>query len=552
MHSPYLFDQFFSVQSLVKPPAYWQEMQAKTWAPYYPTIAELLSDTRGSLYLYKKVDVLFTICFYFALTVIFIGQMDLVFYYWYGGSPTPISPTKTIFELVNSDDKQKFATFLSSHLNDAEKDKGLCFFCQNPLQRDVSVKHSISSKGCKLRNILPGVFMRWICFCRFFKGDFCSLHCRDAFHQIRPNYTRPLILRFLREKNPGKRGILESAALDKDKEYETLQIRTKKEAEELAVRNKIKGFIESSGQRMVEVVRKRSTSKRMFNCCRATVRWFFLIVFFLFVSLLLTYFTVIALWWILGSVLNSERVLPLASSTVTFFTYVLARAKTLLSIRRLFVKELKMIVLEQLLEKKLRSDTSNSKHVADAGAEQNNAKFLVSQRRYEAKLQELFMRMTSSPRAPHKITQRDFEKIFQLIGLQLTKTRLMQIFSRGRPDLQDGEFVLGLDEFITAFDSLQEEIGEQTLAAIHLSKNRIRLSIFGGSFLLLCVLVFVYLGTYSFTGGDSFGAAVQSIIPLAAGVGAWKANGDSEKRSLNLTKTVRKTLKKMMKIADEI
>ncbi len=105
---------------------------------------------------------------------------------------------------------------------------------------------------------------------------------------------------------------------------------------------------------------------------------------------------------------------------------------------------------------------------------------------------------------------------------------------------------------LEAFEGLQVEIGELALASLGLSRYRIYQSIIIGSLYLASMLIFIFLGVFSFTGGDSFGATVQALLPCVAGILAYAGGSDADKAKANLVAVVKKTFETIREVKTSV
>ena len=93
---------------------------------------------------------------------------------------------------------------------------------------------------------------------------------------------------------------------------------------------------------------RRHWLRLLWNGFRTILRLLFISAFFWMISMFLSYIITVMLWWILGSVLSPERILPVTSSTITFVTYCIATSKKLWNSR----KSVKLKILE-VIDKKI-------------------------------------------------------------------------------------------------------------------------------------------------------------------------------------------------------
>ena len=60
---------------------------------------------------------------FFSIGFFILGQIDLIFYYYYGGTPAPWSRYHTILTLVNNSEKDRILNVLGWHANINSSDK---------------------------------------------------------------------------------------------------------------------------------------------------------------------------------------------------------------------------------------------------------------------------------------------------------------------------------------------------------------------------------------------------------------------------------------------
>ena len=540
---------------------------------------------------------------------------------------------KRLFVLQNESDKNDFVKFMNVHANSEEIDRTLCKFCQNPLQKK-QLRRSISRRGCSARHICPPCLSTRL-WCS--PGEFCSIHCRDLHESIQYSPENPIVVHNMSEGTP-----------------KTLNIETKENVD------KINGIMPP-----VAVFRHRTLLRRCFNFSRISIRFVYLRIVFLVLALYIAYPIIVSLWWLLGSLLNSERLLPLTSSTFTLFAcelllillmklfyYVIpathgpfispdvqfatlstppinvlwntdttSRVNYLWSLRDQFLHELKEIVLRNLVSSSgqqlgddlskyednlrmlfnkyakersqidpSRTSTSNVQNIQtrkgttlqvtkshrvgildEPNVVHVHAAQDLAQRVSDTPAQDLYLESTfgrgTSFLDGEKSNAKDYSSIMstrnqmpelreyvidiptfalvaESLGLKLTNIRLMTIFSLVDVD-QDN--LLEWDEFFMAFDKLQQEIGNLALMSIGLSGFQITTGIIFGTICLASILLFLFLGVYSFTGGDSFGAVVQSVLPIIAGLGVRGAHRDSDRAKVDLSALVKKTFEQISK-----
>ena len=99
---------------------------------------------------------------------------------------------------------------------------------------------------------------------------------------------------------------------------------------------------------------KRSTCRRIWHIFRNSWRKLFVSFYFWGIALILTTLNVVGLWWMLGSVLTPERMLPLATSTVTLGLYIVAKIRQLNGLRKEITSNTRKLIQQKLLN--LRGD----------------------------------------------------------------------------------------------------------------------------------------------------------------------------------------------------
>lgn len=76
---------------------------------------------------------------------------------------------------------------------------------------------------------------------------------------------------------------------------------------------------------------------------------------------------------------------------------------------------------------------------------------------------------------------------------------------------------MDLDEFERSLKYLQKKNINLTLDVLGLSLGKIVISVSGIAFIMIMVLTFIFVGISAFSIGGSFGAIINSIIPIAGG-----------------------------------
>lgn len=121
-------------------------------------------------------------------------------------------------------------------------------------------------------------------------------------------------------------------------------------------------------------------------------------------------------------------------------------------------------------------------------------------------------------------------------GMQVSHSRAIQVFSRCDAA---NKGALDAGEFVKAMKLLEQSVSEDALARSGLSQGKILAAFASVSATLLALFAFIFLGIQAFTTGSSFGAVINSMIPLASGAGLGSGgtdDGESNDKVLEATK----------------
>lgn len=100
------------------------------------------------------------------------------------------------------------------------------------------------------------------------------------------------------------------------------------------------------------------------------------------------------------------------------------------------------------------------------------------------------------------------------------------------------------EQFKGAVDLLKEEVSKGALARLGLSPPIIAGILFAAALVLALAFVFIFLGISALTTGSSFGAVVNSALPVLAGGGA--AAGDASEKVKEIKDKIEATVKSVI------
>jgi len=122
------------------------------------------------------------------------------------------------------------------------------------------------------------------------------------------------------------------------------------------------------------------------------------------------------------------------------------------------------------------------------------------------------------------IDKEEFSTVTSRMGMNLTSHRINEIFAnikKKKITLNKTEDIYELDivEFDQALNYLQKKSVNMTMERIGLSLGKIMKTIIWIGFIMCLLIIFIFLGIAAFSLGGSFGAVVNSIIPISGGAG---------------------------------
>lgn len=129
-------------------------------------------------------------------------------------------------------------------------------------------------------------------------------------------------------------------------------------------------------------------------------------------------------------------------------------------------------------------------------------------------LRDLFTRFDSD--ASGTVDFNEFMQLVRYLDLHLSTEKAKSIFATADAT---GTNVLTAHEFEKAVELLEEELSDSAVARLGFSRAAIAKLLLVLCSILAGVFAFLFLGIASFTTGTTFGAVVNSILPLCAGGG---------------------------------
>jgi hypothetical protein len=589
---------------------YFQDQQALQWAYHYATTKDLFFRP-SSLLGEKTFGGPALLLLSTTLLYLFVAEIDVFLYYYYGASAASTSKFKVLKTLDTQPDKKRFLRLLKwhaikSHAQDQNKGtNNRCRFCENQLHdydkksgshgcRAYGQGSLIGKKKCSFRHLCPTFMLtNFSCICNFVSpGQYCSMYCRDEAHKLdkglhfkqlkedtasndkaKEPVVEPLLIRELVSpskdgKGPSPKTLL--SGLVTSEQYKCLDV-----------------FLNNSESFQVQVCTERSTGRRIWHIFRNSWRKLFVSFYFWGIALILSALNVVGLWWMLGSVLTPERMLPLATSTGTLGLYIIAKIRQLNGLRKEVTSNTRKLIQQKLLN--LRGD--NTSHVAPSVMARSAFKSsffsdtevlpkalcdpilkmlatndeiylddlllvnLEDMKNLLAVMDSSDVELTDFQARKHlkNLHQRAKEEIKRVVLQQ--GDFALQLFEKVRKSKNtinfeefkdisvqlglsinterllnifakhdtDGSAALDFSEFKNAIDMLQDDIVALALKYLSLSTEQIVAAICIGTVYLFGLLLFLFCGAYSFTDGDVFGASIQSLLPLAAGGVRWNA-----------------------------
>ncbi|EWS74829.1 phage head-tail adaptor family protein, putative (macronuclear) [Tetrahymena thermophila SB210] len=165
-------------------------------------------------------------------------------------------------------------------------------------------------------------------------------------------------------------------------------------------------------------------------------------------------------------------------------------------------------------------------------------------------VQDIFRALVSQEGQNGMINIDTFCTFINRIGIYLSQHRANEIFAiikkTGTLSSQKQQFLLSEEEFERAFEYVNTKKISMSLEKLGISAALLALSL--GTLILILVLlfVFIFLGIQAFTLGGTFGAIINSIIPMAAATGAASSQED---KSSNLNE---KNIQNVIKETEQI
>lgn len=122
----------------------------------------------------------------------------------------------------------------------------------------------------------------------------------------------------------------------------------------------------------------------------------------------------------------------------------------------------------------------------------------------------------------------EFQELLKASGITLSGQRTKTLFAEA--DVSATQ-VLSQAEFYSAVQLLKEELSKDAIHALGFSRRVIIVSLATTCLILALTFTFLFLGIQALSAGSSFGAVVNSILPMAAGggvLGGGAASGEEE------------------------
>jgi hypothetical protein len=91
------------------------------------------------------------------------------------------------------------------------------------------------------------------------------------------------------------------------------------------IRLEAEQLLDASPEQPLEVLKRRSANEKGFFLCWFIFNRSFLVMRLIVYSCYTSYFYLVFIWWILGAVLNPDKMLPYAVMVGTFFSFVYAK-----------------------------------------------------------------------------------------------------------------------------------------------------------------------------------------------------------------------------------
>ncbi|EGR29391.1 phage head-tail adaptor family protein, putative [Ichthyophthirius multifiliis] len=137
------------------------------------------------------------------------------------------------------------------------------------------------------------------------------------------------------------------------------------------------------------------------------------------------------------------------------------------------------------------------------------------------------------------ISKDEFSNFIKRLGMELTIHRINEIFAAIKNNKKSkhkmiqnelNEDSLNQDEFEQAFKYLNDKKTSMTLEKLGISPALLAIALGTLIIILILLLVFIFLGISAFALGGTFGAIINSIIPMSAAGGAASSQEDKTKQ----------------------
>ena len=574
---------------------YFQDQQALQWAYHYATTKDLFFRP-SSLLGEKTFGGPALLLLSTTLLYLFVAEIDVVLYYYYGASSASTSNFKVLKTLNTQQDKKRFLKLLKwhaikSHAQDQNKRTNTrCQFCENQLHdydkksgsrgcREYRQGSLIGKKKCSFRHLCPTFMLtNFSCICNFVSpGQYCSMYCRDEAQKL----DHVLYFKQLTEDTSDDKSNQKRIA---DYQLKSIRKLFSPSADEY---NSLDDFLTKSESFQVQVCTKRNTCRRVWHIFRNSWRKLFVSFYFWGIALILSALNVVGLWWMLGSVLTPERMLPLATSTGTLGLYIIAKIRELNGLRKEVSSNTRKLIQQKLLN--LRGDSTS--HVSPPVMMRSafKSRFFSDTNVLPKGLHDPIIKMLATNGKIYLddlllVNLDDMKNLLSVVdssSVELTdfqaRKHLKNLHQHAKEEikqvvLQQGDFALQLfekvrksksainfeefknisvqlgfsinterllsifakhdtdasatldfSEFKNAIDMLQDDIVALALKYLSLSTEQIVAAICIGTVYLFGLLIFLFCGAFSFTDGDVFGATIQSLLPIVAGGIRWNA-----------------------------
>lgn len=117
-----------------------------------------------------------------------------------------------------------------------------------------------------------------------------------------------------------------------------------------------------------------------------------------------------------------------------------------------------------------------------------------------------------------KVSKQEFAGFCNRMGMSLTEHRITEIFANVKkqsknPQAKD-DSELNMEEFTLAHNYVQSKNTNQALDQIGMSLPKLSGKLMVLAFILLLIFVFIFFGIAAFSEGGSFGAVINSVMPM--------------------------------------